>query len=248
MAKPAIDDTRFGETVGGVAGNIAAPAGGTKDNGYADNAVPPAKEHNWLWRSGHKWFKYIDALIDGADKWTFPGAVKVTTDLDCGTLTVQGATSLKDDTTVATGKNIILQGTGKLKHGIITLQFPFNPNNDNLAPFKVIDNAHQFVICALNLPIGITIDACRVIVKDNATGAQTLGAQLEAWTLAPANTHVAATGVTNGSGTVQTLTTAAGLGFTVISGEAWVMAVFYNGGAATQTCQAGMVELDVKQL
>lgn len=244
MAKPAIDDTRFGETVGGATGNIAAPASGTKDTGYPDNATPPAKEHSWLWNRAHRWFKYIDALIDDADKWTFPGAVKVTTDLDCGTLTVQGATSLKDDTTVSTGKKVILQGTGKVVQNA-TLQFPFNLDNDNLAPFKTIDNAHQFVIRAFDLPLGTEIKACRVIVKDNATGAQTLGAQLEAWTLAPANTHVAGMGVTNGSGTVQTLTTGA-ISFIVATGETWSVAVFYNGGAATQTCQCGSVELDVR--
>lgn len=137
-----------------------------------------------------------------------------------------------------------LQLVGKLRQGIHTLQFPFDKSTDNLAPFKTINAAHAFVMCPFDLPLGVTIDSMRVSVKDNATGAQSLGAELRKWTMALTGEQIP-TNNSNGSGAVQTLTTATGLARLVVSGDVWQCNVFYNAGAGTATCTAGVVELDV---
>lgn len=72
MAKPTIDDTRFGETTLGVESTqvtdlAAIPASGLRDTGYPDNTVPTAKVWTRLFNRSHKWFKYLDNLIDSTD-------------------------------------------------------------------------------------------------------------------------------------------------------------------------------------
>lgn len=255
-AKPDIEDTRWAiDGADADAANIAEPDGTLKDEGYEDDAVPTAKNWNWIKNRAHRWFQYLsDGDLDGdvavAGDVTVTGQFTVLAGdavID-GDLTVQNITTLQALLEAQAGVNVtgnISLASGHLNPTQIrTLQFGFSRDTNLLAPFAFINNAHQFVTCSVDIPLGWTIDSVRVHVKDNATGAQTLGAQLESWTLAPAST-ADAMGVTNGSGAVQILTTATGLGHVVVAGQVWVVAVFYNGGAATQTCLAGIVEVDV---
>lgn len=86
MTKPTIDDTRFGESAGGVPdAGLSPPASGRKDTGYVNGDVPPPREHSWLWNKAHQWFKFLNGLIDGSENWTFPANVAIT-----GSTTVAG--------------------------------------------------------------------------------------------------------------------------------------------------------------
>lgn len=186
-------------------------------------------------------------LITASGGITAGGLITASAGLSTTTALASGLVTASAGITVGANQNITLSGSGKLKHGIVTLQFPFGTANSNIAPFVTLDSSHTFVSRALDLPIGVTIDSMRVIVKDSATGPQTLASLLNGWTTALVNSPSVATNNSNGSGNVQTLTTATGLGFVVTSGQAWIVDVFYNGGASTQACTASMVEIDIFQ-
>lgn len=129
MTKPNIDDTRFGETSGGVLDpGLSNPLSGKKDTGYLFADTPPAKEHSWLWNKAHQWFKYLNNLIDSSDNWSFPAGVAVGT-VSGGNLQVTGdvlcqALDTSDTVTIGSNKNLILQGTGTIHHGPSTFTVP----------------------------------------------------------------------------------------------------------------------------
>lgn len=39
--------------------NVTRPSDGTKDNGYATNAVPPSAEHNWIFQMLSAWVAWL---------------------------------------------------------------------------------------------------------------------------------------------------------------------------------------------
>jgi hypothetical protein len=112
-AKPNVALSRWADQVGAA---VIAPSSGLRDFGFQPGT--PASPHfvNYELNQLYQWALY---LSDGA----FEGPVSFDDDVTVedlfvnGDATVQGALDLKDDVTVATGKHIRLQGTGRLKHG-----------------------------------------------------------------------------------------------------------------------------------
>lgn len=104
MTKPTIDDTRFGETGGGVpAGTLSAPSSGRKDTGYVNGDVPPPGEHSWIWNKAHQWFKFVNSLFDGSatPNMTLPGNLTVVGEL---------ITAITDTVTMKSSNDVILNG------------------------------------------------------------------------------------------------------------------------------------------
>lgn len=82
MAKPTIEDTRWAVTAAGVESTeVAVPDGALKDGGYpatGSASIPLNKDWNFWHRKAHKWFQYLNGIIDGSENWTFPANVTVT--------------------------------------------------------------------------------------------------------------------------------------------------------------------------
>lgn len=66
MAKPTVDEVRFAVDGGTFADavNISAPASGLKNTGYADSAIPTAKNINYLFNKGYRWDRWVAAQLD----------------------------------------------------------------------------------------------------------------------------------------------------------------------------------------
>ena len=249
MAKPLIDDTRWGQTTGGVESTqvtdpAATPASGLRDTGYPDHHTPTAKIWTRLFNRSHKWFKYLDAVIDNSDNWSFPAGVLVG-----ATLGVVGAIN------VGNNQNILLQGTGRVRHGPVTVPlscYAFLTNNPSTLAVNYtnsrVNNAGATVLslgAAFSLATTKRLTAITVRVIDNATGPHVITPGLSARDNTGA---VVATGVTfpssSGSGSLQTLAASAGLPLQLQAGFSYFLTVASSGGTSAVSVLDAFLTLD----
>lgn len=225
MAKPTIDETRFGVTGANVdstqVSDVAAPpSSGLRDTGWADHATPTAKTIDYLFRKVHKWFQYLDGLIDGAEKWTFPAAVAVTTNQTVGgTLGVTGLITATAGLTAGANQHIAASGTGLFKHGSKPYIIParngfatgahaaaaaYGSNNGSvtLIPFLAAGVTWSVPIA---LPLGATLLTVKARVQDSAVTPTLVRAFLRS-SVDDVPTDIDSPKSSSGAGTYQTLT------------------------------------------
>lgn len=227
MAKPLIDDTRWGETTPGVESTqvtdpAATPASGLRDTGYVDHAKPTAKVWTRLFNRSHKWFKYLDAIIDGADNWTLPAVVTAT-----------GLINALAGLTAGANQHVTVSGTGDYKHGAREFgvsAMAFQSPNFNLGADISMDGAADTwnfgaatvgavaLAADLKLRVGDRITSI-AWVFNKGSNASALGMSLTSvrGTTLTKNVRDNLSDVTSGASTVSV--TRSGINYTIVSGD-----------------------------
>jgi len=87
VAKPTLEEARWGETAGGTpSANLIEPTSGKKDAGWVDDEQPDAEQVNWTLRALYLWAKYVDGgVFDGVI--SFPDGLSAGTSLEVDTAT-----------------------------------------------------------------------------------------------------------------------------------------------------------------
>ncbi len=231
--KPTIGDTRWGESSGGVESTqvtdpAATPASGLRDTGYPDGAVPTAKIWTRLFNRGHKWFKYLDSVIDGSDGWTFPAAVNVVGALTTTTTALIGSTlGVVGGINLGANQSILLQGTGVVKHGSRTVSISASAGVGASSTVVGFGNNELrlsggvgAVLWRVPLPVepGMRILEVRCRVKDSTTGPSIIRSTLSVTSSDDTAGQIGSQQSSSGSGAYQTLTHA-NSAITVATGE-----------------------------
>jgi hypothetical protein len=166
--------------------------------------------------------------------------------------------TLLDDLTLATGKHVTVQGVGRYKHGTRTINIPaiagmFDNGfgfptwfRDTAGGIEVTSGAFPALDVPIVLPVGKRITAARFRVQDNATGPTRFTCNVIEAIDFGTNPIGSGAVLSNGSGTLQTLTLPGVTGTTVQSGRTYFATLGTFTGTAITTFK--WVEIDYDEL
>jgi hypothetical protein len=182
---------------------------------------------------------------------TYPTAVPGSTVLaqvdNTGAVTFSN--TVVNDATMAVNKNVILSGTGLVKHGTKTLSIPgsaFQAGSGvafSYGSSGLIWNGAD-ATAPIVLPVGARILAVRLYIIDSATGPTKLRNDFNSLTSTGSGVGIASSSVSSGAGTQQTLTNS-GLTTVVASTTSYFIVATRTTGAAS--VEVFMAEVDYDQ-
>lgn len=170
-----------------------------------------------------------------------------------GAITLANALVANAGITVGANSNVVVSGTGRFKHGTLTLKIspascaPLSPTNGYSVSgiYYRQDTGGMAADCPINLPFGARISAVRAIVKDNATGPDRVTMQVYRDNDDGTATSIGSLHTTSGAaGTAQTLAET-GLALVYAAANSWFVRFGHAGTA--QVTYVLSVEVDYDQ-
>lgn len=118
MAKPLLEPTRWATD----GTNNVPGSSGQKDTGWTTNQVAVSSYFNALAKAYYDWFQWIDSGDLDAVNLHLTGNLTVDGNTTLGnaagdTVTVSGTPTFATDVTLAANKDLVLSGTGNVRHG-----------------------------------------------------------------------------------------------------------------------------------
>lgn len=110
-------------------GTITVPSGGKQAIGWVFDEKPPADYLNWYQHLTYTWIQYLDTFEGEAHTWTAINTYQqaVVFDTTAPVAVESYLFNVADSNVkVASNNNILLQGTGKLRHANRTLALPWS--------------------------------------------------------------------------------------------------------------------------
>lgn len=246
--------------------NETTPTGGQIASGIAAGEAANSSRMNYLLRFLGLWTAYLnDGAMSGA--WTFGSTVGITGNTTVGgTLGVTGLITATAGLTAAANQDIKTSGTGRHKHGTMTLMIPalvgMGVSNDDTAdPYRNINsggatagggveisNDGTVWTVPITLPLGKRVTAIRGRIQDDSATPTTARMAVWRWDYSgsvPSPLQLGATQTSLGNDTIQTLTVS-GLTYTIVTLQ--YLVVHFSPSNSTGVIQYYYVEVDYDDL